>query len=147
MGEGGLPKAGRVRADVGSDLPRTRSACDNRRMAAGRKIYPSTSRSRRLRRNETDAERAIWRLLRNRQFAKSKFRRQHPIGPYVVDFYCHDRRLVIEIDGGQHTAERDRKRSQFLEKRGLTVLRFWNNEVLGNIDGVGELILRALDGD
>jgi len=110
------------------------------------KVYPSTARARRLRRNETDAERAIWRLLRNRQFSAAKFRRQHPIGQYVLDFYCHEHSLVIEIDGGQHSAKRDRNRTAYLERRGLTVLRFWNNEVLGNPEGVSEIILAALDG-
>ena len=94
----------------------------------------------------TDAERAVWRLLRNRQFSAAKFRRQHPIGRYVVDFYCHEHRLVIEIDGGQHAPERDARRTAFLTRQGLTVLRFWNNEVLGNPEGVEETILRALDG-
>ncbi len=115
-------------------------------MAGEKKIYPSTARARRLRQDETAAEQAIWRLLRNRQFASLKFRRQHPIGRYFVDFYCHERRLVIEIDGGQHTSERDQERTAYLESRGLTVLRFWNNEVRDNIEGVWQTILGALDG-
>ena len=115
-------------------------------MAGEKKIYLSTVRARRLRRDETAAEQAIWRLLRNRQFSSLKFRRQHPIGRYFVDFYCHERRLVIEIDGGQHSPESDHKRTACLEGRGLTVLRFWNNEVQENIEGVWETILGALDG-
>ena len=116
-------------------------------MVTKREVYPSTSRARRLRRDETDAERAIWRLLRNRQFSNAKFRRQHPIGPCFVDFYCHERRLVIEIDGGQHSPERDQKRTAYLEGRGLTVLRFWNNDVLKNVEGVWEVISSALEDD
>ena len=115
-------------------------------MSDEKKVYPSTARARRLRRDETAAEQAIWRLLRNRQFASLKFRRQHLIGRYFVDFYCHERRLVIEIDGGQHTPERDQERTAYLESRGLTVLRFWNNEVRDNIEGVWDTISGALGG-
>ena len=115
-------------------------------MAGKPKIYLSTIRARRLRRDETDAEKAIWRLLRNRQFSTLKFRRQHPVGPYFVDFYCHEKQLVIEIDGGQHSAERDRERTAYLEARGLTVLRFWNSDVLKNPEGVWEVVRAALGG-
>ncbi len=115
-------------------------------MAGTPKTYPSTARARRLRRDETDAEKAIWRLLRNRQFSTLKFRRQQPIGRYFVDFYCHERRLVIEIDGGQHSVARDEERTAYLESGRLTVLRFWNNDVLGNPEGVWEVIRAALEG-
>ena len=114
-------------------------------MADKPKIYPSTARARRLRRDQTDAEKAIWRMLRNRQFAALKFRRQHPIGRYFVDFYCHEKRLVIEIDGGQHSVARDRERTEYLDARRLTVLRFWNNEVLANPEGVWEVIRVTLE--
>jgi very-short-patch-repair endonuclease len=83
-------------------------------------------------------ERVLWRRLRHRQFLGLKFRRQHPVGPYVADFDCEALRLVIEVDGGQHTANAtgDARRTAFLESTGLSVVRFWNNDVLENIDGV-----------
>jgi very-short-patch-repair endonuclease len=98
----------------------------------------ATKRARTLRRDSTDAERLLWRGLRNRTFAMHKFRRQHPIGHYFVDFVCVELALIIELDGGQH-AERvaaDEVRTAFLEARGFRVLRFWNNDVLGNLGGV-----------
>ena len=91
-----------------------------------------------LRSSSTDAERMLWRHLRSRQLADFKFRRQQVIAPYIVDFVCMERRLVVEVDGGQH-AERQRKdadRTTFLEAAGFQVIRFWNNEVLANLDGV-----------
>lgn len=89
----------------------------------------------------TDAERRLWYALRDRRFAGWKFRRQVSIGPFVADFLCHAAALVIEVDGGQHSAETDARRTAFLEGQGYRVLRFWNNEVLENTEGV----LRALD--
>ena len=105
------------------------------------------NRARRLRHDATDAERAIWRLLRNRRLSEYKFRRQHPIGPFIVDFYCHSKRLVIELDGGQHAEQvaRDNRRTQWLEERGHRVLRFWDNDVLKNSEGVLEVILSHLE--
>lgn len=93
-------------------------------------------RARALRRSSTDAENLLWSRLRNRQFHNLKFRRQVPLGRYIVDFYCHDLRLVIELDGGQHSEEVDRQRTEWLESEGYRVVRFWNHEVMGNIDGV-----------
>ena len=89
-------------------------------------------RARELRRNLTDAERALWQVLRNRQVSGYRFRRQAPIGPYVVDFVCFEIRLVIEVDGGQHIerADYDEGRTAWLEGAGFRVIRFWNNEVL-----------------
>jgi len=106
----------------------------------------ATERARTLRRDSTDAERLLWRGLRNRTFATHKFRRQHPIGRYFVDFVCIERALIIELDGGQH-AERfaaDEVRTAFLEARGFRVLRFWNNDVMSNTDGVLATIDAAL---
>jgi len=104
-----------------------------------------TGRSRRLRRDATDAERRLWYRLRSRQIGGAKFVRQDPIGPYVVDFVCRERRLIIEVDGGQHaTDKRDAVRDHWLAERGYRVLRFWNNDVLANTDGVIESILAAL---
>jgi lysyl-tRNA synthetase class 2 len=106
----------------------------------------SPSRARELRRNQTKAELELWMRLRGRQLA-AKFRRQYRIGPYIVDLCCVERRLVIELDGGQHSeqVEADRKRSAFMTSRGFRVLRFWNDQVLCEMEGVLERILAALD--
>ena len=87
---------------------------------------------------QTDAEQKLWSTVRNRQLAGLKFRRQVPIGAYIVDFYCHECRLVLELDGSQHLAqlEYDDIRTCFLQAQGIRVLRFWNNEILSNIEGV-----------
>jgi ATP-dependent helicase HrpA/adenine-specific DNA-methyltransferase len=95
-----------------------------------------TKRARALRRSSTDAEALLWSHLRNRQFHRFKFRRQVPLGRYIVDFYCHELRLVIELDGGQHSEEADRDRTAWLEGEGYRVERFWNHEVLEKADGV-----------
>ena len=100
-------------------------------------------RARRLRRDATDAERALWRVLRGRAIAGLKFRRQHPIGRYIVDFVCLERRLIVELDGGQHTAEVDGPRTAYLEAAGYRVVRFWNPDVLRNPEGVVEVIVAA----
>ena len=111
-------------------------------MTANRQLESrSTPRARQLRRDQTDAERAIWRRLRGRQLGGAKFRRQHPVGPYIVDFFCEEHRLVVEIDGGQHGPETDRQRTAYLETQGLTVLRFWNDDVLRSPDGVVQTLL------
>jgi very-short-patch-repair endonuclease len=100
-----------------------------------------------MRREPTKAERAVWRMLRAKQLAAHKFRRQAVIGRYIVDFVCHERCLVIEIDGGQHArSPRDKARTEWLESQGYRVLRFWNNDVLENLEGVRAPILDALDG-
>jgi very-short-patch-repair endonuclease len=94
----------------------------------------------------TDAERALWRHLRMEQVEGFKFRKQAPVGRYVVDFACLEEKLVIEVDGGQHDARRaaDEVCTRVLGTQGYRVLRFWNNEVLGNIDGVLDVIRRTL---
>ena len=99
-----------------------------------------------LRKNSTDAERLLWRQLRAKQIQGCKFRRQEPTGNYVVDFICFEKRLVVEVDGGQHAIEiqKDRERDDWFKKEGFKVLRFWNNEVLGNIEGVLQVITRGL---
>jgi very-short-patch-repair endonuclease len=103
-------------------------------------------RARLLRKNLTDAEHRLWSKLRGRQDAGHKFRRQAPIGPYVVDFLCSQRKLIVEVDGGQHAARAvaDAQRTAFLEREGYRVIRFWNNEVSGNLEGVFEAIHQAL---
>ena len=105
-----------------------------------------TERARRLRRGQTNAESKLWRCLRNRQLDGAKFRRQTPIGRYVVDFFCEEESLIVELDGGQHAIEieADQARTYWLETHGYRVIRFWNNEVLENLEGVLERIRRFI---
>jgi very-short-patch-repair endonuclease len=102
--------------------------------------------ARKLRRNQTDAERALWFRLRDRRLDGLKFRRQMPVASYGVDFCCEAARLIIELDGGQHSerSRGDAKQTAVLEARGYLVLRFWNNDVLRNTDGVVEHIIDTL---
>jgi very-short-patch-repair endonuclease len=95
----------------------------------------------------TEAEKAIWRLLRSRQLAGFKFRRQQPMRRYIVDFVCLSHKLVVEVDGGQHAdaTAYDQRRTQFFLDEGFQILRFWNNEVLENRDGVCARIVEVLD--
>ena len=97
--------------------------------------------ARRLRRQLTDTERKLWYHLRNRQFEGIKFRRQYPIGRYIVDFVSVEQSLIIELDGGQHADnQKDLIRDDWLRTQGYNILRFWNHEVLQNIEGVLETI-------
>ena len=106
---------------------------------------PDPTRARQLRRTSTDTERHLWKRLKDRQISGAKFRRQVSLGPFVVDFVSFEARLIVEVDGGQHAdSERDAERSRFLESQGFRVLRFWNNDVLADIEGVIRLIERAL---
>ena len=93
-----------------------------------------------LRKNSTIYENKLWYLLRNRQFHNLKFKRQFPIGKYIVDFICHEKMLIIEIDGGQHNEdnniEKDIERTKYIESLGFKVIRFWNNDISENIEGV-----------
>ena len=104
-------------------------------------------KARQLRRDQTDAEQTLWARLRDRQLCGAKFRRQHPVGPFVADFCCTQRRLVVELDGGQHAVEvaADHKRSRFLEEQGYRVLRFWNHDVLKDTVAVLERIAEVLN--
>jgi very-short-patch-repair endonuclease len=96
-----------------------------------------------LRMRSTDAERHLWKHLRTRQIEGLKFRRQEPIGKYIVDFVCYEKMIVIEADGGQHDAsEKDVERDGWLRSQGFEVLRFWNHDILTNIEGVLEVIWR-----
>ena len=105
----------------------------------------ANERARTLRTTMTDAERRLWACLRNRRFVGYKFRRQHPLGPFIADFACIEHRLVIEADGGQHAESKsDDRRTAWLEHRGWRVLRFWNNDILKNTDDVQEMILAVL---
>jgi very-short-patch-repair endonuclease len=106
---------------------------------------PTLKRARRLRRTMTDAEKKLWRHIRADQLDGNRFRKQVPVGVYVVDFCCLRKMLVIEVDGGQHAENRrDMSRTQWLERQGYQMLRFWNNEVLTNIDGVLAVIVERL---
>ena len=105
----------------------------------------TTRIARRLRTDQTDAETVLWNRIRNRQIDGHKFVRQQPIGNYVCDFVCRERLLIIEVDGGQHNeSAADAIRDRRLNEEGYKVFRFWNNDVLGNIDGVLEMIQAAL---
>jgi very-short-patch-repair endonuclease len=101
----------------------------------------------RLRKEATDAERLLWGMLRGRRLVGHKFRFQATIEPFVVDFLCVEAWLIIEVDGSQHNAAADAGRTQFLQSRGYRTLRFWNNEVLENLDGVLEVIIATLEAD
>ena len=96
----------------------------------------------------TEAERRLWMFLRRKQLGGHRFRRQVPLGHYVADFACLDRRLIVELDGGQHAemADRDRSRDDWLAARGYRVVRFWNNDVLRDTPSVLEVVQRALEG-
>jgi very-short-patch-repair endonuclease len=116
---------------------------------AGVKKYPfkaATGRARLLRREMTDAERKLWSVLRLNGIEGHSFRRQVPLGNYIVDFACHKARLIIEVDGGQHdpTMPDELSRTAFLKEEGYRILRFWNNEVLENLEGVYAIIVNAL---
>jgi very-short-patch-repair endonuclease len=105
----------------------------------------TVSRARELRRNSTEAEKRLWRALRSK-LPQYKWRRQMPVGPYFADFACFAERLIVELDGGQHaeTVAYDEARTRFIEAQGYCVLRFWNNDVLSNTNGVLECIAQSL---
>lgn len=108
----------------------------------------NTGRARHLRKNLTDAERTLWNILRYRRVSGLRFRRQAPIGPYIVDFVCFEKGLVMEVDGGQHMklTEYDAARTAWLESAGFRVIRFWNNQVLEETDAVRHAIWLAVGG-
>jgi very-short-patch-repair endonuclease len=117
-------------------------------MTQSRSPRAIVANARYLRRNMTDAEQAVWRVVRDKQLQGYRFRRQRPMGKYIADFVCLEAKLVIEVDGGQHAdhADYDAARTAFLVKLGFRVLRFWNNDVLQNLGGVTETILTNLTG-
>lgn len=106
----------------------------------------NTVKARKLRKNPTEAELKLWKHLRLRQLGGYKFRRQHSLGPYIVDFACLEKKLIVEVDGGQHSVKVDygTQRMAWLESQGFRVLRFWNNEVLKEIEVVKEAIAEVL---
>jgi len=104
------------------------------------------SQARNLRRTLTDAELQLWQLLRPRQLVDAKFRRQVPIGPWIVDFVCFEHMLVVEADGSQHAEnQRDQARDADLQERGFRILRFWNNDILRNTNGVLQQIFETIE--
>src|SRR2546421_13016732 len=101
--------------------------------------------ARRLRRDSTDTERRLWAVLRDRRLAGYRFRRQHPIGNFIVDFACTKHRLIVEADGAQHADNmNDQRRTALLEDKGWLVMRFWDNVVVANTEGVVHVIPKAL---
>ena len=102
-----------------------------------------------LRKNQTPQEKTLWNLLRNHKINKLKFKRQYPIGNYIVDFICPEIQLIIEVDGGQHNEtnniEYDKNRTEYLSSRCYTIIRFWNNEIDNNIEGVYKKILNVIN--
>lgn len=106
------------------------------------------TRSRKLRKKETDAEKVLWSRLRARRFLRLKFRRQHPVDFYILDFYCRDKALAIELDGSHHMKKKqkqlDLKRDYALKLLGITTLRFFDNEVFQNLEGVLETIAASV---
>lgn len=107
-----------------------------------KKYNPHTT-AKKLHTHQTDAEKLLWSILRSKKLG-CKFRRQHPIDQYIVDFVSIERGLIIEVDGGQHTEDKDRARTEHLQGRGYRILRFWNDEMLKNKEGVYEIIQKAL---
>ena len=107
--------------------------------------------ARRLRREQTEVERKLWSALRNRRFARFKFRRQQPIGPFVVDFVCFEKKVVVELDGSQHAlpenAAADKIRTGYLQRRGYRVKRYWNGDVNQYFDSVLDDIYREMTAD
>ena len=106
----------------------------------------NTQRARALRKNQTDAEQLLWKYLRSRQLNGFKFRRQVPIGPYIVDFLCMSLKLIVEVDGSQHMSnlQYDNSRTLYLENHGFHVVRYWNNEVLSQTGCVLEALTLTL---
>ncbi|WP_420417382.1 endonuclease domain-containing protein [Pacificispira sp.] len=106
-----------------------------------------TKRARELHRNSTDAESKFWSMVRNRQFQGLKFRRQVPVQGFIADFVCYEKRLIVELDGGQHADQtaRDEFRTNRLHDAGYRVLRFWNNDILTNPDGVWQALESAVE--
>ena len=106
--------------------------------AGGEGRKPLLERSRSLRSNQTEAEQRLWYYLRARRFSGLKFKRQKPVGNYIVDFVCFSPKLIVEVDGGQHAEQEqyDDSRDRWLRNEGFIVLRFWNNQVLGDTEAV-----------
>ena len=112
-----------------------------------KRLHGKTVQARSLRTNDTEAEYRLWGDIRNRQLNGFKFSRQMPLGPYIVDFLCREQRLVVELDGSQHAeSAHDDRRTEWLNRQGYSVLRFWNAEVLQERSAVLDTILAVLQG-
>ena len=111
------------------------------------RVMAKISRARQMRKQSTDAERLLWSKLRDRRMMNCKFRRQYPMGRYIVDFVCRKHNLIIEIDGGHHADQQDYDavRSEWLRSQGFNVLRYWDTDVLTRLESVLELIGEALE--
>lgn len=145
MSPNGEPHAPKPSPLVGEGCAETGTVAERRRK--GVPVVATVGNARALRRNLTDAETKLWRGLRAGQIGGAKFRRQVPMGPYVADFLCYDARVLVEVDGGQHAASaRDAVRDRWFAQQGFRVLRFWNNEVLQNLDGVLTVVADAVAG-
>jgi very-short-patch-repair endonuclease len=147
-----LPSPFRGRVGVGVALVAENNPHPNLPPERGKEFYEHQPRdqklkahSRRLRKDMTDVEKKLWSHLRYEQLGV-KFRRQYPMGTYIPDFVCLEQKLIIELDGGQHATQQDydQKRDAFFKDQGFRMLRFWNNEVLGNMEGVLQVIFGAL---
>ncbi len=145
--QGGFGTAGKEGETLSAPRPLAGEGGPKGRVRALGRKADSTGKARKLRRASTEAERILWSRLRDRRLGGFRFVRQYPIGPYFADFVCRDRRLVIELDGGQHSGSgRDVVRDRFINRAGYDVLRYWNNDVSGNLDGVLETLLLTLEG-
>jgi len=141
--EGGAQQ--RMRGQAAGLSQTAKSAPEPSPLRGEGRVRGSVARARFLRRNETEAEHVLWQILRGRQLDGHKFVRQFAIGPYVADFACREAALVVELDGSQHVGSaHDEVRTAFLNSEGYALLRFWNNDVLANIQGIAESILAAL---
>ena len=153
MGEGGVkitrrapraPFASPLEGEAGSPKANREGGMTDAAHRPVSKLH--RGRAKALRRDMTNAERFLWFMLRGHRFVGLSFRRQVPIGPFIVDFVCQQQRLIVEIDGGQHAAgpTRDQQRDEWLRSKGYRVLRFWNMEVLRNRPGVLQTIVEAV---
>jgi very-short-patch-repair endonuclease len=134
-------------AAAGLPSPQREEGGAQRRVRAVRSPQ-AIPRARHLRSALTEAERRFWNLVRNRGFEGLKFVRQYPIGPFIADFVCRDLMLVVELDGSQHAESKyDERRSAFINSEGYSVLRFWNTEILRELDGVREFLRAITEGD
>jgi very-short-patch-repair endonuclease len=144
-GEGALARNPSPGRSLHSRPPSPAGGEGTERAARARDAPARTSRARALRARMTDAERKLWFALRDRRFANFKFRRQVPVGPFIPDFICYTARVVVEVDGGQHAASStDERRDRWFTANDFLVLRFWNNDVLSNLEGVLTSILDTL---
>lgn len=140
------------RLSKGTSLPLGERAGVRARGQSGSSLSPILlARARELRQTATDAETLLWKLIRNRQINGAKFRRQHPFGPYILDFYNYEARLAIELDGSGHAepkqARHDAERTEALNAAGIRVIRFWNNQVLKETEGVLQAIWHAVSNE